>query len=128
MTSLFPIILAAATTPLAQGAPVTVPSGMAVSFHDMIRDDTGQGPVFRLRFVAPALAGESPDFDHLATDMDSLCAQLAVSATDDSESQPTRIVISLMESPVTFGELAPQVTQVFEAYSLEKGRCIWEAF
>lgn len=60
MASPLSMILAGATAALVQGAPVTVPSGMAVRFHEMIRDDAGQGAVYRLRFVAPALAGDSP--------------------------------------------------------------------
>lgn len=121
-------LILAATALLPQGAPVSVPSGRAVSFHDMLWDDPGMGAVYRLRFVAPALAQGGPGDESLAADMDALCNEVAVPATEHAAPIPSRIVISLMAAPTPFGEAAPDTPQVFEAYSLRDGRCIWEAF
>ncbi|KAA8606688.1 acetolactate synthase [Salipiger aestuarii] len=112
-----------------QGAPVAVPSGMAVSFHEMLWDDSGQGPVYRLRFVAPAIGdGGALDYDALSADMDALCNGVAVPATDGVAPTPARIVISLMAAPTVFGQPSPDTRQIFEAYTLRDGVCIWEAF
>lgn len=134
MTALAAILLLGATALLPQGAPVAVPSGMAVSFYEMLWDDSGQGPVYRLRFVAPGIANDpgatdpGPDYDTLSTDMEALCNDVAVAATDGVAPVPARIVISLMAAPTAFGQASMDVRQVFEAYSLDDGLCIWEAF
>jgi len=41
---------------------------------------------------------------------------------------PSQVVISFSAAEVPFGEAAPEVTQFFEAYRVEDGTCIWEAF
>lgn len=129
MTALFILAMIGAASLPAQGAAVAVPSGMAVSFHEMLWDDPGQGPVYRLRFVAPQIAADpAPGYDSLGADMDALCEAIAIPATADLSPRPARIVISLMAAPTLFGQASPDTRQVFEAYSLRDGLCIWEAF
>jgi hypothetical protein len=38
------------------------------------------------------------------------------------------VVISLMQSPVDFGVMTPDVVQFFESFTIENDLCIWEAF
>ncbi|EPX85161.1 DUF6497 family protein [Salipiger mucosus] len=133
-------LLACAFPPAAHGAEedgadegglaaFKAPSGMEVTLQETFWDDPGRGAVYRFRFVAPGLAaGEDSDLDSLAGDMTALCEDIAVPAIRNAEPAAFRVVISLMAEPVPFGESTPGVRQVFESYSLEDGRCIWEVF
>ncbi|WP_236016521.1 DUF6497 family protein [Salipiger abyssi] len=114
---------------LAESAPVAVPSGMPVAFHDMRMDAPGEGAIYRFRFVAPEIGGDSPrPYEEVSGDMDFLCQDVAAGELAGAEPVPARIVISLMAEPVEFGDPSPGIRQYFEAYSLRDGRCIWEAF
>ncbi|WP_333869211.1 DUF6497 family protein [Cypionkella sp.] len=109
---------------------IAVPSGQVIRFLDVVTDAPGpDGPTVRYRFLAPAIArlGGSVDFDTAAADMLHLCQSYVLPLLDQSL-PPSQIVISLSDRPVPFGEAAPDATQFFEAYRLEDGRCIWEAF
>jgi hypothetical protein len=107
---------------------VPVPSGQAVTFLDAILNEAGpEGQTARFRFVAPAIAQEV-DFDTAVADMQHLCEKFALPRVLGTGPLPQQIVISLSAAPVVFGEPAPDVTQFFEAYSLEDGACIWEVF
>ena len=110
---------------------IAVPSGQAISFLDVVTDAPGpDGLTARFRFLAPAIAreGGSVDFDTAAADMLHLCQSFALPLLDPSAPPPSQIVISLSDRLVPFGEAAPEATQFFEAYRIEDGRCIWEAF
>jgi hypothetical protein len=124
------IVLFAASSLPAMGEAVAVPSGMDVTFHDVIRDEpVGAGLVYRFRFVAPDIGGDSPRaFSEVSGDMDLLCQDYALPRLSELGPQPARVMISLMEAPVEFGVASPEITQFFEAYSVSDDRCIWEAF
>lgn len=109
---------------------IAVPSGQDIRFLDVISDAPGTaGATARYRFVAPAIArpGGSIDFDTAVADMLHLCQNYVMPQLDQSL-PPRQIVISLSDRPLPFGQPAPEATQFFEAYRLENGRCIWEAF
>ena len=110
--------------------PIPVPSGQEVRLLDVIHNEPGpDGLTVRYRFVAPAIApGGGVDFDTAATDMAHLCQTYAVPRVTSGGPQPVQIVISLSDVPVAFGAAAPEVTQFFEAYSLDGDTCIWEPF
>jgi hypothetical protein len=110
---------------------IVVPSGQAVQFLDVVTDAPGpDGPTARFRFLAPAIAreGGTVDFDTAAADMLHLCETVVLPLLADAGQTPSQVVISLSDRAVGFGEAAPEATQFFEAYRLENGRCIWEAF
>ena len=115
-------------TPLAE--PIPVPSGQEVRLLDVIHNQAGpQGLTVRYRFVAPAIApGGGVDFEVAAADMLHLCQTYALPRVTSGGPQPVQIVISLSDVPVDFGAAAPEITQFFEAYSLDGDTCIWEAF
>lgn len=117
--------LVAATPLCAESVPV--PSGLEVSYFDVIQDAAGDGYAYRFRFVAPAIAGDV-DFAAVAADMDHLCAEYALPRVPYPGPRPNRIVISLMSEPTEFGVMNPDVIQFFESYSIENDLCIWEAF
>lgn len=63
----------------ALGEVLTVPSGMAVTFHDMISDAPGEALTYRFRFVAPEIGGAAPRaFSDVSGDMDQLCQTYAL--------------------------------------------------
>jgi hypothetical protein len=68
------------------------------------------------------------DFATAATDMAYLCQTYALARLSEFGPQPAQIIISLADQALPFGEPAPEATQFFEAYRIEDGTCIWEAF
>lgn len=108
-------------------AAVEVPSGRELRHHDVILDAPGPfGVTARYRFVAPNLA--APDLATIGADMQYLCDQFALPRLRETGAEAAQIVISVSDRPLVFGEPAPQATQVFEAYRIENGLCIWEGF
>jgi len=112
------------------GAGLAVPSGQTVSHVETVVTDAGDGPVLRFRFLAPAIAREGGTVggDVAQADMQVLCDGFALSNLPTDAPPAGRIVISLMDRPVPFGQAAPEATQFFEGYRVENGRCIWELF
>ena len=112
-------------------ALIEVPSGQPVWLMDVIRSVAGSDRLaYRFRFHAPWIAqqGGKVDFETAAADMAALCAGYALPRVADFGPQPGRIIISLADQPVAFGDMAPGVTQYFDAFSIENDRCIWEMF
>ena len=112
------------------GEPIPVPSGQEVRLLDVIHNEPGpDGLTTRFRFVAPAIAqGGGVDFEAASADMMHLCQTYALPRVTSGGPAPSQIVISLSDVPVEFGSTAPEVTQFFEAYSLDGDTCIWEPF
>lgn len=111
---------------------VPVPSGQPVTLQDVVLNAPGAaGLTARFRFVAPQIArfGGTIDFETAAADMDHLCATYALPRIDTiTGPRPAEVVISLSDRPVEFGVITPEATQFFEAYSIQDGTCVWEAF
>jgi hypothetical protein len=115
-------------TPLDDQIPV--PSGQEVRLLDVIHNEPGpEGLTVRYRFVAPAIApGGGVEFEQASADMLHLCQTYALPRILKGGPRPMQIVISLSDVAVEFGTSAPEITQFFEAYSLEGDACIWEPF
>lgn len=116
---------------LGDGALVPVPSGQEVRFLDTVLNAPGnEGLPVRFRFVAPAISkvGGTVDYDTAAVDMEHLCTAFALPKVMAMDPAPGQVVISFSATEVPFGEAAPEVTQFFEAFRIEDGTCIWEAF
>lgn len=118
------LMTASVAGPLSAAEPITLPSGVDVQFHDWI-DDT---PAQRFRFVLPGLGQGGKGFDDLAEGMTYLCDQFALPQLEINGVTPSQITVTLMEKPVEFGAMNPDVTQFFESYTVENGLCIWEVF
>jgi len=128
MGALIAVVVAPTPLPAAEpGDRIAVPSGQAVTFHEVLLDQAPGALWARFRFVAPDIGG-AVDHDASAADMDHLCAEFALPYLADNGISPARVVISLSDRVVPFGEAAPDATQYFEAYRPEDGRCIWEGF
>lgn len=111
--------------------PIPVPSGQAVLLQDVVQDAPGpQGLTVRFRFVAPAIAraGGTVAPEDAFVDMEYLCRTYAMPRLSNTGPVPAQVVISLSDMAVPFGEPVPEATQFFEAYRIEDGTCIWEAF
>jgi hypothetical protein len=124
------LVLALAAAPAAAEEAIAVPSGQAVTLVDTLQDAAGPaGLTARFRFLAPAIAaGGGIGFDTAAADMQALCDGYALPRLAVTGPMPAQVVIVLMDRPVPFGEAAPEATQFFEAYRIEAGACVWEAF
>jgi hypothetical protein len=110
---------------------VAVPSGQVVTLQEVIWNAPGpDGLTTRFRFVAPAIAetGGTVDTETALQDMLWLCQNFALPRIAQPGPMPAQIVISLADAAVPFGEAHPEVTQLFEAYSLQDGQCVWEVF
>lgn len=110
---------------------IEVPSGQLVTLMDVVMSAPGpDGLTARFRFLAPAIARDTGtvDFDTASADMLHLCQTYALAHIANTGPQPSQVVISLSDRAVPFGEADPEATQFFEAYRVEDGTCIWEAF
>lgn len=110
---------------------IEVPSGQPVTLMDVVMSAPGpDGLTARFRFLAPAIARDTGtvDFDTASLDMQHLCQTYALARIANTGPQPSQVVISLSDRAVPFGEADPEATQFFEAYRVEDGTCIWEAF
>lgn len=107
--------------------PLILPSGLEVEFHEMIWDRPGGGLVYRFRFVAAEFKGVD-DLDVVMADLEFLCNDFALPRVANTGPQPGRVIVSLADQPSEFGVFDPDITQIFEAYSVKDGSCIWEMF
>lgn len=110
------------------GTSLPVPSGQPVHLSDVLLDNNPGELWVRFRFIAPKIGASVGriGYDVASNDMDHLCQTLAVAYVVQHQLEPARVVISLSDRPVEFGDAAPDATQFFEAYRLEQSRCIWE--
>ena len=112
-------------------AGITLPSGQEVTLIDVINNVPGtDGLAARFRFLAPAIArdGGTVDADTASKDMDWLCQSYALPKISNIGPQPQKIIISLSDIDVPFGETHPEATQFFNSYSIKDGVCSWELF
>lgn len=107
---------------------VPVPSGQRVTLEDVIWGEPGdEGLTVRFRFLAPAIGRGGVGFARASADMQHLCDSYALPrAVTVTGPRPERIIVSLSDVPVPFGEAAPEAVQFIEVYSVAGGRCVWE--
>jgi Family of unknown function (DUF6497) len=121
--------LALLAMPAAAQDFIPVPSGMTVTWVDTVNDAQGpMGLTARFRFLAPQIGNGAVGFDAASADMQALCDSWALPRISVTGPQPAQIVIVLMDRVVEFGVADESATQFFEAYSMQDGACIWEAF
>ena len=124
-TSLLALFLA---VPVLASEPLEVPSGQPVTFQEMLWDRPGSGLVYRFRFVAPEIGREGREYEDVEIDMHHLCETYAIPRLSEIGPEPSQIVISLSREETEFGVAYDDVTQFFEAYSVEDETCILEFF
>ncbi|WP_397542339.1 DUF6497 family protein [Roseovarius salis] len=103
---------------------LALPSGLTARLQEVIRQE---GPVMRFRYVAPGF-DRAAGLSAIQADLEHLCAAHAAPRARAAGADGARIVVSLADRASEFGVFDPEVAQVFEAYRLENGVCIWEAF
>jgi hypothetical protein len=101
---------------------ILLPSGIEAQLQEVRREGAGQ---LRARYVAEGFRRDA-DLEEIAADMDYLCAAHVLPELTPAEG--AQVIVSLAEAPSEFGVANPEIAQVFEAYTIENGRCIWEAF
>ncbi len=106
-----------------EAAPLTLPSGLAVALMEILEDEALG--VLRFRFLARGLGEGAFDLRALKADVDFLCQTYALPHTQAHPTGLTEVVISLSSEPIPFGEIAPDVVQIFHAYRIDGGRCRW---
>ena len=117
--------------PAVPDAPViAVPSGQPIYYIDTISNIPGQnGLTYRFRFVAPEIApGGSMTSEASQDDLLALCETFALPRLPETGPRPNQVVISLSDQETPFGEVAPDVTQFFEAYAVTETGCEWQLF
>ena len=109
---------------------IAVPSGQVVTLREILIDEVPGAPWLRFRFLAPAIARDGGTVAPVAAaeDMDHLCREIAAPYAEAQGLMPERIVISLSDRDLAFGETNPDATQFFDVFRLEDGLCIWEEF
>ncbi|KII14817.1 hypothetical protein OO25_10525 [Phaeobacter sp. S60] len=128
--SLIALALCLGTAGQADAGPFDVPSGQSVDLHEVLLDEATGELWVRFRFLAPQIARDLAviSYEQAAPDMDHLCQTLALAYLQQHQLAPARVVISLSDRAVPFGEADAAATQFFESYRPEGDSCIWEAF
>ncbi|MEL7093095.1 MAG: DUF6497 family protein [Pseudomonadota bacterium] len=111
-------------------AALDLPSGQSVTLSEVLIDRVEDEDWLRFRFVAPEIArsGGSLGYADAEGDFAVLCDDLARPYMAEQGLSAAVVVISLMDRPVPFGQPDPDATQFFEAYRIEDGACVWQAF
>ncbi|MCA0042965.1 DUF6497 family protein [Celeribacter litoreus] len=127
LTVCMALAASAELTPI-EAQELVVPSGQPVEFFESIMDRPAMGLTARFRFLAPELPAYLTrlPYEEVEADLAALCNDYALPRL--ANPRPSMVIISLSSEEVPFGESAPEVTQVFEAYRPEDTGCAWEAF
>jgi len=107
---------------------LALPSGLVAGLQEALREEGADGrAVLRFRYVAPAFTRDMP-LEEIAADLEHLCNVDALERLPEAGGEGARIVVSLADRAGEFGVIDRDRAQVFEAYRVENGRCIWEVF
>lgn len=128
-TAYAPVALAlTGVAAMADTQEIELPSGLVARLQEMLWDRPGGGLVYRFRFVASEFSSNDQDFEVTRKDLEHLCNAFALPKVSNIGPEPSQIVISLANKESEFGVIDPDIMQVFEAYSVQDGSCIWEVF
>ncbi|MEO0937954.1 MAG: DUF6497 family protein [Pseudomonadota bacterium] len=109
---------------------IPVPSGQPVHLSEVLLDEVGSQSWVRFRFIAPGIARDAGTITYAEAgpDIEALCADIALPYLTEWEIAADRVVVSLSDREVPFGQADPAATQFFEAFTIAGGTCIWEEF
>ncbi|MEX0370901.1 MAG: DUF6497 family protein [Tateyamaria sp.] len=107
-----------------------MPSGQSVDLNEVLIDRVGNESWLRFRFIAPDITRNGDGLTHADAEADFqvLCDDVALPYMSDFELQAEVVVISLMDRAVPFGTADPDATQFFEAFRVQDGTCVWDAY
>lgn len=106
---------------------LSVPSGQVVRGFDVVSQED-QPETLRFRYLAPEIGPSGLGYHQISDDFLTLCQDHALPMVAESGYKAGQIVITLMQQPVEFGVMTPDIPQYFERFSIQDNRCIWEAF
>jgi hypothetical protein len=115
------------TTKAVREGLIELPSGLEAEFHEMLWNEPGEGLTYRFRFIAPALE-PGGDVEAVMADLKYLCEEYALNKLATTGPKPSQVIISVADAPSEFGTYNPDIIQVFEAFDVRSGACIWEEF
>lgn len=118
------VLLSGAVSAQADTSTQKLQTGVQVTLFDVV----DESPLYRVRYVAPGIGPDGVSFDAVSEDMERLCTTHALPYLRARGVAPATIVIALMQEPVEFGVMSPNVIQFFESYRIENDLCIWEIF
>lgn len=107
-----------------------VPSGQPITLFEALIDEVNGQSWLRMRFVAPEIArdGGTVEYDLAGKDMAHLCTSVALPYAKEYDLKPHTIIVSLSDRETEFGVQNAEATQFFDAFVVQDGTCIWEAF
>jgi len=103
---------------------VLLPSGRSAELFETIGDGSDD---IRLRYVSEGFDPQDVDPEVLLLDMTYLC-ELRAATFENGNGRGRQITVSIADRPAEFGVLNTDIRQSFEAFSIDAGTCIWEAF
>lgn len=106
---------------------LVLPSGLEAELQETITGEAAMGMTVRFRFVAEDFTG-TEDFEVQTADLEYLCNDYALPRLAPGQGPPDRVVISVADRPSEFGRFDPDVTQIFESFSVKDATCILELF
>jgi hypothetical protein len=112
----------------AQAAPIDVPSGLSMELYDVIIEEDTQTARFRLEVPQIDVGGAALPYEAVADDIQYLCDQVLLPSLIENGWTTGQIVVSLASRQIPFGEVAPDVTQFFQPFSISGKTCMWEDF
>ncbi len=119
------IISAFVLTATANAAPnIPVPSGAPTYLFETLHDTVTEPHSLRFRYVQQSLSQDS-DFAIVADDLFALCQNHAAPNLGKNGADVGQIIVSIADRETIFGETRPDVTQIFEVFSIEDGQCAW---
>jgi hypothetical protein len=108
-----------------------LPSGVDAELHEVLVEEIGDERWIRFRFLAPGIDRARPDapaFADLEPDFPHLCSTLALPYLTSHALTADKVIISIADRVVEFGQSNPDATQYFEQFRIDDGTCLWEAF
>jgi hypothetical protein len=125
---MFRVFLAIVIAGPVAATELAVPSGIKVRLFDVILEE--EGPLARFRLVAPDIdvAGAAVPFSTVAADFQHLCDTVLLPGLLANGWSAGEIVVSYASAEIPFGEIAPEVTQYFQPFSVQGDTCHWEDF
>ncbi|MCC5975676.1 MAG: acetolactate synthase [Rubellimicrobium sp.] len=121
-------LVAAGVAPGGPSAAETfrTPSGLEVTLFDVVLEP--EAGIARFRYLAPALEDGGVTYPEVAADFVWLCEAVGIAALEANDWDAPRIIVTLADRPVPFGEMDPDAIQFIDGFERQGGRCLWDEF
>lgn len=102
------------------------PSGLEVTLFDVVLEP--EAGIARFRYLAPALEGGGVTYPEVAADFIWLCEAVGIPALDANDWEGARIIVTLADRPVPFGEIDADAVQFIDGFERQGDGCLWDGF